>query len=254
MYHLGTENPWACDYKFNAAIDFCIWVLQVDGLQVSPFDMHASGDGTLQAAGLDAHAWRMWIQEVVNLHYHRAEAIRKPSLKFLNEWGQTRQAEVKELLKNPTPETLRRQAEALGESYKAALARGDIVSPNFGQAQMPPAVWSGNAVVGNRLAELWEHYKPLSHKRMEWERERVHQWFQGRDRTARRLWHDLEPYHNRLEALYIHFVDYPQEVNYLVLPVSVVMTIVNGQFDATRFRTRALEAAEALSASSSSGQ
>ena len=64
----------------------------------------------------------------------------------------------------------------------------------------------------------------------------------------------LRPKKLTLQALYIHFVDYPQEVNYLVSPVSVVMTIVNGQLDATRFRTRALEAAEALSASSSSGR
>src|SRR6266852_6051986 len=73
IYRLGTELPWLCDYGFNMFVDFCIWTLEVDGLQVPPFAHHPSGDGTLRAAGLDAQGWRVWTDEVVTRQYVRPE-------------------------------------------------------------------------------------------------------------------------------------------------------------------------------------
>jgi hypothetical protein len=46
MYRLGSEEkPWYCSYRFNMSVDFCIWVLESDGLRVLPFDQHPSGAG-----------------------------------------------------------------------------------------------------------------------------------------------------------------------------------------------------------------
>src|SRR5215469_12418908 len=50
IYRLGTEPPWFCDFGFNLCVDFCLWTLEVDGLQVPPFAHHPSGDGALQAS------------------------------------------------------------------------------------------------------------------------------------------------------------------------------------------------------------
>ncbi len=67
----------------------------------------------------------------------------------------------------------------------------------------------------------------------------MRQWSSQGDGTSNRLWDDLQPYHTRLEALTIHFVEYPQEVDYLVPPVSVIMAVANGQLDGEAFRARA---------------
>jgi hypothetical protein len=37
---------------FDSQIDFCIWLLELDGLQVSPFDRHPNGNRILQGKGI----------------------------------------------------------------------------------------------------------------------------------------------------------------------------------------------------------
>jgi hypothetical protein len=33
MFYPGSEHPWFYAYGCNLFVDFCIWVLEVDGLQ-----------------------------------------------------------------------------------------------------------------------------------------------------------------------------------------------------------------------------
>lgn len=72
MLFLAGTIPWFFDDHFDLMVDFCFWVLEADGLHVAPFEHHRGGDGTLQAAGLDAASWRGWMHEVV-----RAKSQRK---------------------------------------------------------------------------------------------------------------------------------------------------------------------------------
>lgn len=106
---------------------------------------------------------------------------------------------------------------------------------------VPPERWSGNPEVGKRLSELWEQYGPISDKRFAWEKS-----LRTNNRGTTNLWHDLEPYHTRLDSLMIHFVGYSQEKVYLVPPRSIIMTMVNGHLDDEDFRARSVQAAEAL--------
>lgn len=34
------QHPWSLNSCYNRNIDFCVWVLQVAGLQLSPFNYH----------------------------------------------------------------------------------------------------------------------------------------------------------------------------------------------------------------------
>lgn len=253
MYRLGSEEkPWFCDYSFNMSVDFCIWILELDGLRVPPFDHHPPGNGILQAAGLDADGWRLWLREVVNLQHQQVQAYRQPFMKLANEWWQSVQ-EKGGLPQDVQSETFRQHAEAFKERVTAfQQTRPDVFSPTT-LAYNPPAVWAGNPAVGTRLAELWEQYKPISNKRREWERDLGRRWSQARgDGTSKQVWDDLEPYRTRLDSLFIHFVAYPQPVDYLVPPVSALLAVANGQLDGPTFRTRLLHAAEELATSSPS--
>ena len=64
MYLQGT-SPWSLHADLQLGINFCVWVLQRDGLAVPPFDRHPPGDGSLQAVGLDAERWLSWFTETV---------------------------------------------------------------------------------------------------------------------------------------------------------------------------------------------
>jgi len=51
-------------------IDFCVWILQRDGLQVAPYLRHAATVGPLQRVGLSAARWRDWFDAVI-AHQHQ---------------------------------------------------------------------------------------------------------------------------------------------------------------------------------------
>ncbi|GCF07526.1 hypothetical protein [Dictyobacter arantiisoli] len=65
MDPLSTGPSWTYSSGFNAAIDFCIWILEIDGIHIPPFDLHPEGNGSLRAKGLDTNNWRAWFARVV---------------------------------------------------------------------------------------------------------------------------------------------------------------------------------------------
>ena len=64
MNVIGTNNLWRLSYGFNISVDFCIWILEEQGLQISPFDEHSSKDSALKEKGMNAENWRSWLAEV----------------------------------------------------------------------------------------------------------------------------------------------------------------------------------------------
>src|SRR5258708_5633386 len=192
-------------------VDLCIWVVEVDGVDVPPFDQHPEGDGSLSAAGLDAEAWQSWLMRVVNLQYEQ-QRTRKGPLNQQVDW----------------------QTVLISEAYS------------------PPRAWIGTATVGNRLAELWTQYGPLSNERNKAEARLARKRQQVETDRRMNLWRDLSPYHSRIPTLVIHMVQYEKPINYLIPPVSVVMTYTGEQPGAAEFRERLLDAAAGLTASSSS--
>ena len=62
----------------NLKIDFCVWVLEVDGLRIPPFDKHQGGNKLLQAEGFNADTWREWISRVVATQDLRLSVLQKP--------------------------------------------------------------------------------------------------------------------------------------------------------------------------------
>jgi hypothetical protein len=65
MFQQGTGNTWHWSCDVNPGVNFCVWVLQADGLRIPPFDRHPDGDGSLRAVGLTAATWRSWLAGVL---------------------------------------------------------------------------------------------------------------------------------------------------------------------------------------------
>jgi hypothetical protein len=201
MFRAETGNRWLSRYGFNMMADFCVWVLEKDGLQAPPFDAHPDGDGTLRSAGLQAQEWKLWTAQVIQLQDQEFQTMSQH------------------------------------------LKVGMDPSPFFiADAHNPPASWPGNVAVRKRLDTLWEQYGPLSNERSKWERPLAKQ----RRPMMHQLWNDLQPYHTRIPALMVHLIKYPKQVEYIIPPVSVILTVADDHMDNETFRLRILHAAESL--------
>src|SRR5690349_16451644 len=74
MRLLHSRNSWHYSMGGQPTVDFCLWILQVDGLRVPPFDQHPDGDGSLRAVGLTAEDWQSWLLRVCNHEQNEREA------------------------------------------------------------------------------------------------------------------------------------------------------------------------------------
>lgn len=70
---LGERWHWTSDAV--PGIDFCVRVLQQDGLRVPPFDRHPDGDGRLRAAGLTSANWQAWLATLLDARLRISRSI-----------------------------------------------------------------------------------------------------------------------------------------------------------------------------------
>ncbi|HZU67383.1 MAG TPA: hypothetical protein VFA09_08895 [Ktedonobacteraceae bacterium] len=212
MQLLHSRNSWTYSFGFNMAVDFCVWVLEIDGLHVPPFDHHTGGDGSLQASGLNTEQWQSWFARVINAQETQRQRFQQ------------------------------RAKEDPQHSQK------DLSKWLIAEAHLPAAAWQGDATVGNQLTTLWNQYGPLSNERRSWERDLSRQLHKAEAGARKRLYDELLPYSNGIPSLTIHFINYPQPLDYLLPPSTIIMTIQHGQPDAAEFRERVLAAAGELAA------
>ncbi len=214
MHLLHSRNTWTFSQDFSEEIDFCVWVLEVDGLHVPPFDQHPDGDGSLRAVGLDGEKWQSWLIRVVDLQYQQNQALKQGS-------------------------------------PKDPLSPSDWRPRFIPEALEPALAWTGSADVRERLATLWEQYQPLADERKKAEHKQSRKRLQQETEQKISLWQDLKPYQSRITTLNIYMVHYGQPLNYLIPPVTLLTTFSIGQPDLTAFRECLLDAAAGLSSISS---
>lgn len=67
IFNNKVKNTWSWTVTFKLTIDFAIWVLEQDGLQVPPFTKYPKelGNGKLQSKGLTADKWLHWLHNLV---------------------------------------------------------------------------------------------------------------------------------------------------------------------------------------------
>jgi len=206
MYREGAGYPWLYHQSFNMMVDFCIWVLEQDGLQIPPFDAHSDGDGMLRRAGLQTSEWESWLVHIVELQHQQAQILRQ----------------------------------------KAGTNKGQMAIPHFlYDAHDPPTAWLGTASVKECLYPMWEQYKMLSRQRKKWEKSVAKQW--RASGANQRLWTDLQSYRAYVPSLTIYLVEYSRLVEYLIPPMSGILTLNSDPFNSEDFHRRVLHTAECLS-------
>jgi hypothetical protein len=204
--------------------DFCVWILESDGLRVSPFDRHADGNHRLRSQGLDVETWRRWVRKVVKGDLESAHAFRDLALKSSARF-----------LGVPGPEPNFATARTwLSEEEVAQFQRLQALFA-------PPALWPGSAAVGEELQGLWELYRWTSGARraeVESDRPDVPGGWYGRliDEGQARI-----PGH-----LWIRLVNYPGPAAYSIAPSDIVMGLRGWKPDTADFRSFILQAVDRL--------
>jgi len=234
MINLGTEKPWYFTNGDNYYIDFCIWVLKKDGLQVAPFDSHPLGNGELQNQGMDAISWQNWLIKVVATQDNRLNwSIEDPPQRSISEHltSLERMASISDRdintseIKSSLEKTLAWQQ----EQYQMAVTQ---LGDTYKYAE-PPEVWTGEAKVGKELKKLWQEYSTFRE-----DRELI---FVD---TPLNIYDRLKPYQMRLATLQIYQVNYPQPVEYIIAPAAAILS-VNSR-DMEKFGQRVLKVAREL--------
>jgi hypothetical protein len=235
MRLLYSRDDWSFAGGFREpSLDFCLWILQVDGLRVPPFDQHPDGDSSLRASGLTAEDWQSWFLRVIDPEQ------RERDIKQLQQ-----QANVEYLKISGEPDLESLQLRYQAEQLK--LSKGPPLPP-------PPefhfyhASWRGNDTVRNRLIELHAQYTSVSadHEQLCADVSRV--WDKEERRSDTNLYDELKPYAPRIPSLSVYFVVYEYPLDYLVFPSTLLMTVQEGQPGPQEYRERVLAAAAELAA------
>ncbi|MDQ6659616.1 MAG: hypothetical protein M3Z24_01470, partial [Chloroflexota bacterium] len=80
MHRVNTKDPWCYRIDLNDGVNFCIWILMIDGLRVPPFDHHPEGRGFLQEIGLISKNWQEWFNTVLNRYIAAENTLRTTPL------------------------------------------------------------------------------------------------------------------------------------------------------------------------------
>lgn len=83
MHLKEAGTPWLLHYDSNCMVDFCLWVLTKDGMQIHPFGAHPPGDHSLSLRGMYPQEWLEWLVKVVHLQ-EQPEPIIPGSLQNLS--------------------------------------------------------------------------------------------------------------------------------------------------------------------------
>ena len=232
LFVLQPEPPWSIHFGMNAVVDFCIWILEVDGLHVPPFTCHERGLGSLQRLGLTPQCWESWATAVL--------AIQNPILswnrdcKDLDAWVAQEFASLEQfalvLLQQPTWagqtidfEGLRYSLECRYQQSRErynkarsqiALINNQLLSEiGLGSDKELPAACLMAQPLRTKLQELWDIYNE--------------QVYSSRVQATASLGEQMVStgsgkLYDLLDQLNVYVVSYPFNVEWLVPPDTVV--------------------------------
>ncbi|WGV29043.1 hypothetical protein [Halotia branconii] len=224
---ISSKQPWALNSSFNSHIDFCVWVLQNSGLQISPFNHHNSTNTSLQLP-LDALSWSNWLSLVVatqddRLNWHIPDISEEVS-RQLSRTRQLMQQHGEHLaqqsgISDPS-QVFDQQAQQLNqylhwqeEQYQQAIARVGLLSTDT-----PPALaWDGEPSIREQLESLWSVYQatPKDTNRLD-DLEIIDIFYQ-----------DLkQQFSSQLPTLKVYLVQYSTPIFFPVKPVSILVSQV----------------------------
>jgi hypothetical protein len=244
--------------SYELKVDFCLWVLQLDGMQVPPFNHHSGGNRVLRDAGVNAQDWSEWLRKIVLAQDGRLD------------WNQSLEAkqEIKRQLiqAGEAISSNINWTEALGYSEKKMLweieqyrLASELAYPACRFCE-PSGIWTGESNVRYLLHELWQNYLSLPKKKYRNFLDANQPFFSAnlwenlvkiglRFYTAYeyyKFFFYLKSHIPHLPILNIYIIDYPVPIEYVIPPASILVSVSERIYDTGVFWQRVLKASQNL--------
>lgn len=203
-------NLWVIDSAFDPIADFCIWTLESDGLHAPPFDQHSQGNVALQAGGLDAELWLLWINKAVLLSNQRI---------YWSKQNRRFDAQDEAYIRFSNWQDWHHQ--------QAVTAARKICGNELPELPVFPPTLFPIASMKELLEEMWMHYRSnIFHSReQKWSSHPMSRLLTSRlEETMNSYYSD-----GRLAALDLRFVAYPKSIEYLIPPASIIVSLTEGR-------------------------
>ncbi|MBL1203132.1 MAG: hypothetical protein FWK04_29695 [Nostoc sp. GBBB01] len=213
----------------SGCIDFALWVLLQDGLQVPPFDRHTGGNQILQSLGMTQANWYSWFKRILIRHDSR---LLRQALDIDAEIEKYIKAEKEafdggrehdpdniicdQLWCERKSETYRAMLNRQQEVYIEALADYPGMNLKFIQENKAPQLWQDSLEIQGMLNQLWSDYEPLKYSNE----------FIKSVLITPRMW-DIEEKPPTLKHREMYLVDYPFEAEIFIPPIFAIVTIPN---------------------------
>ncbi len=192
-------------------IDFSVWVLLVDGLNVSPFSHHENSERILQDLGMNSESWISW--------FHRIVDFSNPCLFWENDEFNPllthRDDSRRKMYEAQMLDQNKRYLSWQLNQFEIAFKKIDNVSL---LRATPDLIWNGNQLVKNRLSELWESY--IINPMIENIKNDVD--YEIIKNVSKIMINDFS-----LDVLQLFLVSYPKTVHLAVSPSSIVIGVNN---------------------------
>jgi hypothetical protein len=259
------ENSWSYDESLNWKVDFCIWILKLDGLKFPPFTHHSDGNCMLRNVGLDEETWHSWLEKVVAsqdpclLGATTPEECQTKLEEHLESFRRAKVALKLKISESNERERMERSLSTHLRQYELAAAK---IAPFCGRCD-PPNLWTGKSDVGNLLWTLWEQYvREYEEESFEyWQNnyeapemqspwssivESLRDFFFSNQRNKRKLFWELKKYQKYFSSLNIYKVRYLSPVELPITPNSIIVSLDSEDRTGRKYYDRVLSATKSL--------
>lgn len=214
---------------YSRELDFCIWVLEIDGLEVPPFQHHPDGDKSLRKRGLTVDSWRGWFNAVAAVV--ASQALYRSQLEAVaDDVGRKYKPIYRDFEGHGPPGTrhVRLDRLRLITSHLSTLVR-EVRGLEFDSRSLP-SVWAGDPSVMPRLEDLWKRFRGRIARQ------------RRRDTLSALLVlsrDDYQALRSYLEEQYVQAwcVDYPGEIVLPMPPSSLILGVKEWNRSAENFNT-----------------
>lgn len=224
----------------SGCLDFALWILVQDGLQVPPFDKHTGGNRILQSLGMTRESWYSWFQRILIQHDSRLlghvlnidaeiEGLIKAEKEAFDGGGEDDPDNIicDQLWCEQKSQFYRAILNPQQQVYIEALADYPGMDLKFIQQNKAPQLWQDSPEIQGILNQLWSDYEPLKYSNK----------FIESVLSTPRMW-DVERKPPTLKHREIYAVDYPIEVELFVEPIFAIVTVPNRPVDQAHLEQR----------------
>jgi hypothetical protein len=229
---IATDNSTG-DLRIGSSsyIDFALWILVQDGLQVAPFDKHTGGNQILQSLGMTPESWYEWLKLIL-IHQDNRLGWHVPNIdsevkenvesfkKMIGIMSKAQNIEDNTVYDQQWYDSQNQHYSKLlidqEAGYQEALADYQGLNTNSIRESNPPQLYQGNPQVQERLTLLWDDYNSNHHSNK----------FINETLVIPEMWDVQEnPPTDKYREMYL--VDYPYEVELFIPPIFAIVTVPN---------------------------